>query len=170
MAGGWATPLWTQRTTDQPRIVDDFFGRPWVERFCGLEAAQALANNLPHQDSRDLRAGLRDLYRAVFYAQGGVHSAENAEPDQQFVILDVDPNRQSDILDTERPEATGEGQHPAQSPVDGHTYIASRLGARRQSFRSARHLFNSTTRSSPCRLSCTDEVFGRRNVGGAAAA
>jgi hypothetical protein len=21
---------------DQPRIVDDFFGRPWVERFCGL--------------------------------------------------------------------------------------------------------------------------------------
>ena len=132
---------------DQPRIVDDFFGRPWVERFCGPEAAQALANNLPHQDSRDLRAGLRDLYRAVFYAQGGVHSAENAEPAQQFVVLDVDPNRQQpDILDTERPDATGEGQHPAQGPVDGHT-IASRLSARRQSFRSARHLLHSTTRS-----------------------
>jgi hypothetical protein len=66
------------------------------------------------------------------------------------VILDVDPNRQqSDILDTERPEATGEGQHPEQGPVDGHTYIASRLGARRQSFRSARHLLHSTTRSTP---------------------
>jgi hypothetical protein len=133
---------------DQPRIVDDFFGRAWVERFCGSEAAQAVANNLPHQDSRDLRAGLRDLYRAAFYAQGGVHSAENTEPAQQFVILDVDPNRQQpDILDTERPEATGEGQHPAQGPVDGHTYIASRLGARRQSFRSTRHLLHSTTRS-----------------------
>lgn len=135
---------------DQPRIVDDFFGRPWVERFCGLEAAQALANNLPYQDSRDLHAGLRDLHRAVFYAQGGVDPTEDNEPDQRFVILDVAPNRQqSDILDTERPEVTGEGQHPAQGPVDGHTYIASRLGARRQSFRSTRHLLNSTTRSAP---------------------
>ncbi|TDD29621.1 NACHT domain-containing protein [Actinomadura sp. KC06] len=133
---------------DHPRIVEDFFGRPWVERFCGLEAAQALANNLPHQDVRDLRAKLRDLYRAVFYAQGGVHSIENTEPEQQFVILDVEPNRQqSNIFDTERPEATDEGQHPAQGPVDGQTYIASRLGARRQSFRSARHLLNSTTQS-----------------------
>jgi hypothetical protein len=41
--------------------VDDFFDRPWVERFCGREAAQALANNLPRQDCRVLRAGLRDL-------------------------------------------------------------------------------------------------------------
>ncbi|SCL38829.1 NACHT domain-containing protein [Micromonospora rhizosphaerae] len=135
---------------DQPRIVDDFFGRPWVERFCGQEAARALANNLSHQDSRELRAGLHDLYRAVFYAQGGVHPIENTEPDQQFVILDVDSNRQqSNIVDTERREATGDGQEPGQSPVDGHTYIASRLGTRRQSFRSARWLLNSTGRSTP---------------------
>jgi hypothetical protein len=135
---------------DHPRIVDDFFGRPWVERFCGLEATQALADNLPHQDNRDLRAGLRDLYRAVFYAQGGVPPTEDNEPDQQFVILEVAPNRQqSNILDTERPEVTGEGQHPTQGTVDGHTYIASRLGARRQSFRSARNLLNSTTQSAP---------------------
>ncbi|HZO68682.1 MAG TPA: NACHT domain-containing protein [Kribbellaceae bacterium] len=131
-----------------PRIVDDFFGRSWVERFCGPEAAQALANNLPRQDSRELRAGLRDLYQAVFSAQGGVHPVEKPEPDQQFVILDVDPNRQqSDILDTDLPEQTAEGQHQPQSPVDGHTYIASRLGARRQSFRSARHLLNRTSQA-----------------------
>jgi hypothetical protein len=129
-----------------PRIVDDFFSRAWVERFCGPEAAQALANNLPHKEGRDLRTGLRDLYRAVFYAQGGIRSTENIEPGEQFVILDVDPNRQqSNIIDTERPEATDERQRPSQGPVDGHTYIASRLGARRQSFRSARHLLNSTT-------------------------
>ena len=139
---------------DHPRIVDDFFDRPWVERFCGREAAQALANNLPHQDRRELRAGLRDLYRAVFYAQGGVHPTEITEPDQQFVILDVDPNHpQSHILDTERPEATDERQQLAQEPVEGHTYIASRRGARRQSFRSARHLLNSTTRSTPATAS-----------------
>jgi hypothetical protein len=135
---------------DHARIVDDFFGRPWVERFCGQEAAQALAHNLPHEDSRDLRAGLRDLYRAVFFAQAEVRSTETTEPDQESVILDVDPRRQpSNILDTEQPKATGEGQQPPQAPVDGHAYIASRLGARRQSFRSARHLLTSTIRSTP---------------------
>ena len=79
---------------EHPRIVDDFFGRPWVERFCGLEAARALASNLPRQDSSELRAGLRDLYQAVFSAQGEARPAENPEPGQQFVILDVDPSRQ----------------------------------------------------------------------------
>jgi hypothetical protein len=144
----WGVQEVSSLLKEHPRIVDDFFGRPWVERFCGPEAAQALANNLPRQDSSDLRAGLRDLYQAVFSAQGGVHPVENAESDHQFVILDVDPNRQqSEILNIELPEPTGEGQHPAQGPADGQTYIASRLGARRQSFRSARHLLNRTSRA-----------------------
>jgi hypothetical protein len=117
---------------DQPRIVDDFFGRPWVERFCGPDAVQALENNLSHQDSRDLRAGLRDLYHAVFSAQGGVHPVENPDSDGGFVILDVDPNRQrADIVDAEQPDSTIEGQHSAEGSVDRHTYIASQLGARR---------------------------------------
>ncbi|WP_368679983.1 NACHT domain-containing protein (plasmid) [Rhodococcus opacus] len=135
---------------EHPHIVDDFFGRPWVARFCGPEAAQALVDNLPQQDSRELRVGLRDLYRAVFYAQGGVHQRESGEPERQFVILDVDPNpQQSKILDAERPEAPDDDQRPAQGPVDGHTLVASRLGARRQSFRSARHLLTSSSRSTP---------------------
>ncbi len=33
---------------DHPRIVDDFFGRPWVERFCGPEAAHILTSSLLH--------------------------------------------------------------------------------------------------------------------------
>src|SRR5215207_6478042 len=133
---------------EQPRIVDDFFGRPWVERFCGPEAARACANNLPHQDSRELRAGLRDLYRGVFYAQGGVHLPENSDPGQPFVILDVSPARQqSDVHDAERADAPGEGQHPPQASIDGHTHVASRLRARRQSFRSVRDLLNGATGS-----------------------
>ncbi|GII32954.1 NACHT domain-containing protein [Planotetraspora mira] len=141
----WGVQEVSSLLKDHPRIVDDFFGRSWVECFCGPGAAQALAINLPRQDSSELRAGLRDLYQAVFSAQGGVHLVENTEPDHQFVILDVDTNRQqSNIL-----EPTGEGQNLAQGPVDGHTYVASRLGARRQSFRSVRHLLNSTTRSTP---------------------
>ena len=126
----WGVQEVSSLLKEHPRIVDDFFGRPWVERFCSPAAALALANNLPRQDSSDPRAGLRDLYQAVFSAQGEVHPVEKAEPGHQFVILDVDPSRQqSEILNVELPEPTGEGQHPAQGPVDGQAYIASRLGA-----------------------------------------
>lgn len=136
----WGVQEVSRLLKDHPLIVDDFFGRTWVERFCGPDAAQALANNLLHQDSRDLRAGLRDLYHAVFSAQGGVHPVESAELNSEFVILDVDPNRdRADSNDAEQPEPAFD-ERPAEVSVDGHTYIASRLGARRQSFRSARHL------------------------------
>ena len=132
---------------EHPRLVDDFFGRAWVERFCGLEAAQALASNLSRQDSGELRAGLRDLYQAVFSAQGEAHPAGNPERGRQFVILDVDPSRQqSEVVSIELPERAGEGQDPAQGAVDGHAYLASRLGGRRQSFRSARQLLNDASR------------------------
>lgn len=135
---------------NHPRVVDDFFGRPWVERFCGPDAAQALEHNLPHQDSRELRAGLRDLYRSVFSAQGGVHPVENAELDGAFVILNVDPSRQRpDVIDAEQPERVVESQRPEKSPVDGHTYIASRIGVRRQSFRSAHHLLKHRSETEP---------------------
>ncbi|VFA95724.1 Predicted NTPase (NACHT family) [Nocardia farcinica] len=135
---------------DQPRIIDDFFGRPWVERFCGSDTANALANNLSHQEGRDLRAGLCDLYQAVFSAQGGVHLTEKPESDGEFVILDVDPNRQwADVIDAERSEPPVENPHPAESSGDGHTFIASRLGARRQSFRSARRLMKRRSQAAP---------------------
>ncbi|MGH3976081.1 MAG: hypothetical protein ACRDS9_22555 [Pseudonocardiaceae bacterium] len=69
----WGAQEVSRLLKDQPRIVDDFFGRSWLQRFCGEEAAESLAHNLPHQESRDLRAGLRELYAAVFSAQGGAH-------------------------------------------------------------------------------------------------
>ena len=133
---------------EQPRIVDDFFGRPWVERFCGRNGAREVANNLSHHDSRELRVGLRDLYRGVFHAQGGVHLPDDTERNQRFVILDVSPYRQQpDVLDAERADATSEGQPSAQTAIDGHTFVASRLRGRRQSFRVARDLLNTATGS-----------------------
>lgn len=131
---------------EHPRLVDDFFGRPWVERFCGPEAVQALASNLSHQDSRKLRSGLRDLYNAVFSAQGEARPAGNLELGRQFVMLDVDPiSQQSEGVSIELPEKTPERQDVAQGQINGQAYIASRLGGRRQSFRSARQLINDSS-------------------------
>ncbi|MGW3647560.1 NACHT domain-containing protein [Streptomyces sp. NPDC000878] len=146
----WGVQEVSSLLKDQPRIVDDFFGRPWVERFCGSDAAQRLAHNLPHQDIRELRAELRDLYHAVFSAQGGVHPVENAERDSAFVILDVDPSRQRpDLIDAEQPEPTVEEQRVAANPANGHTHLSSRLSTHRQSFRSAHQLLRHSDQTGP---------------------
>lgn len=81
---------------DQPRLVDDFFGRSWVGRFCGQEAAQALTETLtralspePHSvdpavavtqrpvDQRRVavprRVGLVPALAASFQPRGGFH-------------------------------------------------------------------------------------------------
>jgi len=47
----WGAQEVSDLMKDHPRLVDDFFGRPWVERFCGVKAADELANNLPHPDT-----------------------------------------------------------------------------------------------------------------------
>ncbi|GAA0546405.1 hypothetical protein GCM10010172_30090 [Paractinoplanes ferrugineus] len=133
---------------DQPSIVDDFFGRSWVEAFCGHEAAQALANNLPALESRELRTRLRQLYQAVFSAQGGIQQGEDPASEPQFVIVNVDPRpQQRGVVDIERP--TTEGSIMSERPEEGFTYVASRLGARRQSFRSAQDLIGSATAEAP---------------------
>jgi NACHT domain len=143
----WGVQEVSRLLKEHPRLVDDFFGRPWVERFCGLQAAQALASNLSRQETDELRAGLRDLYQGVFSAQGEARRGGNAEPGRQFVILDVDPShQQSRTVSIELPEQAGEGQAPAQGPVEGQGSIGLRLGGRRQSFRSAGQLINDTSR------------------------
>ena len=48
--------------------MDDFFGRPWTERFCGRAAADALSVRLDRASMADLRAGLRKLYEELFAA------------------------------------------------------------------------------------------------------
>lgn len=86
----------------QPRLVDRFFGRHWVQPFCGADAAL----NLPHTrlnptEANQLKGGLRALYRAAFNAFA---SLRPSAPEESFVILDVRPrsNNPSGQLDEAR--------------------------------------------------------------------
>lgn len=54
----------TKRLRDQPQIIDDFFGRPWVDAVCGAEVAAQLSNRLPRFDIEAVRTRLRDFYSA----------------------------------------------------------------------------------------------------------
>ncbi|MBB5364654.1 hypothetical protein [Deinococcus humi] len=51
---------------EAPEVVDDFFGRPWVEAFCGKDAALALGNRLDAPNFLQLRQGLCSFYASVF--------------------------------------------------------------------------------------------------------
>jgi NACHT domain len=61
-------PIGSTELTDQLRqeaeIVDDFFGRPWVDAACGPEAAAALANRVSRFDLEGVRDRLRQFYPA----------------------------------------------------------------------------------------------------------
>ena len=62
----WDQEAISRRLKEQPRLVDDFFGRPWVARFCGDEAARDLGTRLDAQDVAKLRTELARTYAATF--------------------------------------------------------------------------------------------------------
>jgi len=54
----------TDRLRHEPEIIDDFFGRVWVEATCGPDAAVALSNRLSRFDIEVVRGRLRNFYSA----------------------------------------------------------------------------------------------------------
>jgi hypothetical protein len=52
----------TDKLRREPEIVDDFFGRPWVEAVCPSEARARLEDRVSRFDIADIRARLRDFY------------------------------------------------------------------------------------------------------------
>lgn len=51
---------------EMPELVDDFFGRAWVEAFCGQKQAQALGERLDAWKVAEFRSRFGDFYRHVF--------------------------------------------------------------------------------------------------------
>jgi len=52
---------------DRPEVVDDFFGRGWVEAFLGPETARTLVARLDGAEFARVRAQLRRFYDALFH-------------------------------------------------------------------------------------------------------
>ena len=62
----WDQDALSKRLKAHPETVDDFFGRPWVKRFCGEKAAEALGTRLDAGEVAELRHELAGVYRAAF--------------------------------------------------------------------------------------------------------
>lgn len=93
----------------EPELVDDFFGRSWVEHFCGAHALSALRTRLTFRELRDLRQQLAVLYTAVFDSQNAIRRPSDGSgstgtlrplvPVDQFVIVDVAPRAAAPLGD-----------------------------------------------------------------------
>lgn len=66
----WGAEELAARLRDEPRLVDDFFGRAWVTAFCGEDRAAELSRRITPEQARAARTALGGLYRAAFRSQG----------------------------------------------------------------------------------------------------
>lgn len=85
-----------------PELVDDFFGRAWVEPFCGPEGLERVRRRLEWIDAQSLREKLSAHYLAIFAAQNAVprpnttgslggDTSRPAPPGNDFIVVDVTP-------------------------------------------------------------------------------
>ena len=88
----WGAEEVSCRLRDQPRLVDDFFGRAWVAAFCGEDRAAELARRITPDQARTARAALRDLYRPAFWAQGASTTITGTHTrGLSYLMLDTQP-------------------------------------------------------------------------------
>jgi hypothetical protein len=62
----WDAPALNGLLKDLPEVVDDFFGRPWTELFCGVEAVARLGERLDGAQRAELRQRFARLYFTIF--------------------------------------------------------------------------------------------------------
>ncbi len=87
-----------------PELVDDFFGRAWVEPFGGPEGLERVRRRLEWMDAQSLREKLSVHYLAIFAAQNAVprptphtpvslggDASRPALPGNDFIVVDVTP-------------------------------------------------------------------------------
>ena len=98
----WDATELNQLLKMQPLIVDDFFGRHWVEAFCGSDALAAVSKRIDGPAAATVRASLRQLYSAVLKIDDPglplAAEASNYLPlEQRYVVPDIlSPSYQSE--------------------------------------------------------------------------
>ena len=112
----WARGEICDRLRRLPLVVHDFFGRAWVERFCGADAAADLGHRLSPEEVGLFRKHLRCLYASVFAAHDPGLAATYGEVPLPLYERYVSP----DIVETRDTADTADrSQVPQEHPGDG---------------------------------------------------
>jgi hypothetical protein len=117
----WARAEISELLRSTPEIVHDFFGQPWVERFCGPAAAARTAGRLSPHELSALRSKLGNLYLRVFSAHDpGLlpgHDGESVPLRERFAIPDIlEPTHPSLLSEDDVRESHG-GPSTEESPT-----------------------------------------------------
>ncbi|AFZ27223.1 putative NTPase (NACHT family) [Cylindrospermum stagnale PCC 7417] len=62
----WDSDELSEKLKKKPKLVDDFFGRAWVAKFCGEEQAENLGKRLDNKNIGEFRSKLAVFYKRVF--------------------------------------------------------------------------------------------------------
>ncbi|MBB1517402.1 hypothetical protein H5398_15715 [Tessaracoccus sp. MC1679] len=88
----WGAEEVSDRLRNEPRLVDDFFGRAWVNTFCGEDRAAELVRRITPEQARAARLALGGLYRAAFRAQGAASTVTGTHAQGlPYLVLDTQP-------------------------------------------------------------------------------
>ena len=135
---------------DRARIVDDFFGRAWVEAFCCIEDLEKVKNRIDGPGATKIRADLKNLYSITFKADDpglpiNVHDQRNLPIEERYVVPDVLPTEEKyvvpDLLSTrqsvpefsQREASSAESKGESDSPNRHNAQlIQDRRGGHRQ--------------------------------------
>ncbi len=96
-----------------PEIVDDFFGREWVRRYNGAEAAERLGERLDGIDFNVLRSRLSKLYATIFAQHDPGLRVQLSTP-----IDYIERYVPADVVESTILERVGQGSSQPAAPVE----------------------------------------------------
>lgn len=124
----WDADALSEELRSHPQIVDDFFGRQWVQRFCGNDAAARLGSRLDKQSVAKLRRGLAKLYFNIFRSHDPTLAFRNP------LLADGPSTTLPDIIDDTTPRPADDFTRrspPPQTQVES-SYIDPRTGTAKE--------------------------------------
>lgn len=126
----WDAGALNELLKEQQELVDDFFGRQWVKRFCGDDAANRLGERLDSSEVQAFRIKLRAFYSNLFLLHDrGLPSAafRTGVPlsvYQRYVIPWIYQPQQSDSAPAESSFSPPTG---VRTPTDENRFSPSRV-------------------------------------------
>lgn len=100
----WDKETLSSKLKQLPELVDDFFGRAWVEQFCGVEKAKKLNSRLDSQLVLEFREQMKVFYKRVFQTHDpGLPTANQMNMssislENRFVLPDIIDKRTFQIV------------------------------------------------------------------------
>lgn len=86
----WDGPRLSEKLKSHPKLIDEFFGRPWVKLICGEDVANDLEDCLDAQALANLRSQLFSLYDSAFNSHDpGIPIPKSIPISQRVVIPDI---------------------------------------------------------------------------------